>query len=250
MEHDEQIRLLERWQKNHDQRAGTALMGQFETVVKNCTRSLAQYTSREDLEQEARMGVATAINTYNPSHKTRLFRWVQCCVLRAVVDYMRHRMNPVALPRSVFAFWRNYLKVSGSLADQLDRKPTLAEVAREMGRSEEDTQITMSLCVRFLYMFSLDAPTMADCLGSGGTLYDTEASSDNRPERLDRILVDQCLARLTPRQSQVMHRRFFDQATFGEIAAEIGVSSGRVHQICAESLHLLAEMLEPVLAEM
>jgi RNA polymerase sigma-B factor len=129
-------------------------------------------------------------------------------------------------------------KVVPELAQELRRAPTVPEIAKRTGMSEDDVLDAMEASQAYA-TDSLDAPVSesdervsADALGA----------EDMRLELMEGwASVAPALERLPAREKRILYLRFFEDRTQTEIAEEIGISQMHVSRLLAQTLSFLRE---------
>jgi RNA polymerase sigma-B factor len=134
-------------------------------------------------------------------------------------------------------------RCAGELTQELNRAPSVAELAARSGRTEEEVLEALD-CASAYAAESLDAPTAEDrTLGDGlggddPALVDVELHESLGP----------ALATLAPRERRILQLRFYGNHTQSEIAAELGISQMHVSRLLTRALTWLREaMLNDVL---
>jgi RNA polymerase sigma-B factor len=131
-------------------------------------------------------------------------------------------------------------KASDQLASELDRSPSVAELAEVTGFEQE--QIIEALDVQTAYRAtSIDKPTNS---GDDGdlTLGATLASVEKGFEQTTLALaVESLLATLPERERTIVQLRFFEDLSQSEIAERVGVSQMHVSRLLRKSLEQLRE---------
>ena len=126
-----------------------------------------------------------------------------------------------------------------SLSQELGRSPTVAELARATGTSEEAVLEALEAGQRYRTS-SMDAPDRNEgTIGSRlGELDPGIAGAE------DRLVLALSLAGLPDRERVILKLRFVDGLTQSEIASEIGVSQMHVSRLLTSSLVKLHELFE------
>jgi RNA polymerase sigma-B factor len=121
------------------------------------------------------------------------------------------------------------------MSQSLNRAPEPAELAGELGLTEEE--ILEALEARQAYASSsMDKPAET----TGVSLL--ERLEDDDPRLLltdDRLVVEEAIARLPERQQWILHLRFNEDLTQSEIAEEVGISQMHVSRLLTRALDSL-----------
>jgi len=128
-------------------------------------------------------------------------------------------------------------RIATDLAAQLDRAPTVAELAAASDATDED--VLEALQARGAWRgLSLQAPTRAQDAQS--VLQDTLGVSDDGYAHVEeRILLGGLLADLPARSREVLRLRFEQDLTQAEIGALVGVSQMQISRIIRQAIDQL-----------
>jgi RNA polymerase sigma-B factor len=128
---------------------------------------------------------------------------------------------------------------SERLSHELQRSPTVRELAVEVGCTLEETVEALDVG---------QARTAGSLLASDGSNSDESESAalaqddDRFDTGLDRLLITQLLGIVSPRDRLVLHLRYFEEWTQREIAERVGVSQVHISRILRSSLERLTAL--------
>jgi RNA polymerase sigma-B factor len=189
----------------------------------------------DDLEQVALVGLVKAVERFDP---TLGIAFPNFAVPTIEGELKRHFRGQwiVRVPRSLQERVLDLGRTIDELTNLEGRSPTLGELARVMGESEE--LLLEAMEARLAYSaVALDPPEREGGLdGSAGAL----GREDGRLGAVERgLLVDTLLEHLGPREQLILRLRFFDELTQTEIAAQVGLSQMQVSRLIRHSLEYL-----------
>ena len=151
------------------------------------------------------------------------------------------------VPRSVRTKARSLEKAYAKLESSLHRTPTDAELAEEMGLSDQQLQSTFSQ-ISFIGLVALDEMLGGERGGDGMTLGDTVADTGDGPmaayevEEMRQILA-KAINDMPEREKIVLTLYYYEGLTLAEIGEVLGVTESRVCQIHTKSvIHLRAKI--------
>jgi RNA polymerase sigma-B factor len=198
--------------------------------------------SSDDLEQVAMLGLVKAIDRFDPEREIAFPNFAVPTIQGELKRHFRSQWM-VRVPRSIQERVIDLGRCIDELTNAHGRSPTIAELARAMGESEEALLEAME--ARLAYSAVALNPPDQDGHGDGAA-----AALGREDVRLGAVeqglLVEALITRLAPREQVIIRLRFFDELTQSEIAARIGISQMQVSRLIRHSLgHLRALAAEP-----
>jgi RNA polymerase sigma factor for flagellar operon FliA len=195
---------------------------------------LPQNIEQADLVSYGIFGLIDAIAKFDTSRNIKFETYAITRIKGAIIDELR---TIDWVPRSVRSKARAVEKAYAKLEAELLRTPSDAEVAAEMGVSEDDLQQIFTQ-ISFVGLVALD-----EVLSSGNgqrgdsvTLGDTIADRGDGPvaafevEEMKLILTS-AMNRLADREKIVLSLYYYEGLTLAEIGEILGVTESRVCQI-------------------
>ncbi|MFC4114209.1 SigB/SigF/SigG family RNA polymerase sigma factor [Nonomuraea zeae] len=232
--------------ESHEARLRERLVETHAWMAKSLAR---RYRNRgepmEDLLQAAYVGMVKAINRFDVRLGHDFRRYAAVTMAGEVKRHFRDRAWAIRVPRVHQERRSQLTKVSADLSQALGRRPIVAELAAEMGLSQEEVLLTLDASAAYSAL-SLDAPLdNRDCGGGRSvSLADVLPCTD---EALDTIVgtqsVKPLIDALPAREKNILLLRFHGNHTQAEIAAELGISQMHVSRILRNVLSQLRKAL-------
>ncbi|RIK05367.1 MAG: RNA polymerase sigma factor WhiG [Acidobacteria bacterium] len=203
---------------------------------------------QSDLASYGVFGLMDAIDKFDLERNIKFETYAIARIKGAIIDELR-AIDWV--PRSVRSKARELEKVTAELENRLKRLPTDAEVAAEMGISEEDLQ-TLYGQISFVGLVALDellsiGGEQGDSLTIGDTLPDQKAEDPvaaYEVEEMKAVLAG-AINRLSEREKIVVTLYYYEGLTLAEIGQVLGVTESRVCQMHTKAvIQLRAKLLD------
>ncbi len=214
-------------------------------VVKIARRYVNRGLPFLDLIEEGNLGLIHAVKKFDPERGFRFSTYATWWIRQTIERAIMNQSGTVRLPIHIIKEINCCLRASRRLYQEIDRTPTLAEIADKIDRDVKDVERLMALHDRVTLRASNDE--------EGGPVDRLTARRDAEPSRCaqrDAVneIVDHWVCELNDKQRAVVERRFglhgYRRETLEQIGAEIGVTRERVRQIQLDALKTLRAMME------
>jgi len=119
------------------------------------------------------------------------------------------------------------LSVKERLAHQMNREPTVSEIAKEMGERKEDVVMALDAIVDPISLFE---PVYSD---GNDAIFVMDQISDDRggDDWIDELLIKDAINKLPEREKNIIELRFLEGKTQMEVAQEVGISQAQVSRL-------------------
>nr|BFE56686.1 RNA polymerase sigma factor SigF [Dactylosporangium thailandense] len=213
---------------------------------------LAEYLARrfrnrgeqlEDLVQVANLGLIKSVDGFDPTRGAAFTSYAIPMIVGELKRHFRDKGWDVRVPRRLQELRLEISKVSGDLAQDLGRSPTVADLAGRLGVSEEEVIEGLD-CGQAYRALSLDAPVGDSGDGGANGLGDLLGGDDPDMRNVEnREALRPLLAKLPEREQKIIAMRFHGNLTQSQIAAELGISQMHVSRLLAGALRSLRDQL-------
>ena len=216
---------------------------------------LAEYLARrfrnrgeqfDDLVQVANLGLIKSVDGYDPARGAAFTSYAIPMIVGELKRHFRDKGWDVRVPRRLQELRLEISKVSGDLAQDLGRSPTVADLAVRLGVSEEEIIEGLD-CGQAYRALSLDAPAGENADPGTTGLGDLLGGEDPDMANVEnREALRPILAKLPEREQKIIAMRFHGNLTQSQIAAQLGISQMHVSRLLAGALRTLREELATV----
>lgn len=210
-------------------------------IVRETMGRVPSHVSRDDLTSAGLTALVLAAKAYDESRGVPFDRYAATRIRGALLDELR---SVDWASRSVRRRARDLAETRSRLASVLGHTPTVAEVARAAGLSEDEVAANDD---------DVSRAQVLSLQGSSATpIEELVATRAPSPEELiehaERLTyLREAIEELPERLRVVVQDYFFSERPMADIAADLGVTDSRISQMRAEALTLLRDALNHAL---
>src|SRR5690242_10852485 len=198
----------------------------------------ARFRSRnepmEDIVQVGTIGLIKAIDRFDCERGVEFPTFAMPTIVGEIKRFFRDTSWSVRVPRRLQELRLDLAKAGDELAQQLDRAPTVGELAERLGLSEDEVVEGMAASNAYTAS-SLDAQPEED--ETEGALADRIGYEDHGIEGIEYIeSLKPLIAELSSRDRKILSLRFVANMTQSEIGEELGISQMHVSRLLSRTL--------------
>lgn len=201
-----------------------AHLGLVKRVALHLKARVPAFMELDELVQVGMIGLLEASRAFDPGKGVDFENFAHSRVRGAMLDEVR-RLS--FLPRSAVAFNREHNETVHTLAAELGRTPTQAEIADHMGKDIEDFHKERGKAKRF-ETYSMEVVT-EEVMGIADDSSQQPEVMVEEAEFMD--AVTQAIGDLPEREQLVMQLYYVEELNLKEIGEVLGVSESRISQI-------------------
>ena len=211
-----------------DQEARSSLvMGNLRLVLSVIGRFNPKGESIDDLFQVGCIGLMKAIDNFNLELDVRFSTYAVPMIIGEIRRYQRDN-NAVRVSRGTRDLAYRALQAKEDIARREQREATIREIATMLETTERAVSEAMEAISQPISLFDSVWGEGDDSVYVIDKLADEGESDDVWVEN---ISLKEALRRLTPREMNIIERRFYKGKTQMEISAEIGISQAQVSRL-------------------
>ncbi len=230
--------LLRQYHEEGDLHAREKLIEQYMSLVRSLARRYSYRGEQlEDLVQIGAIGLIKAIDRFDLERGVELTTYATPNIIGEIKRHFRDKGWAVRVPRGLQELNVQLSRLMEQLTVQLGRSPTIPELAKASGSTEEEVLEALE-SGRAYSSLSLssggggggDGDDDLDPLESIGTEEHQYQVSE------DRAVLAPGFKALDERERMILQLRFFDGLTQSQIAQQVGISQMHVSRLIRRSL--------------
>jgi RNA polymerase sigma-B factor len=232
--------LLRKYHEEGDLHAREQLIEQYMSLVRSLARRYSYRGEQlEDLVQIGAIGLIKAIDRFDLERGVELTTYATPNIIGEIKRHFRDKGWSVRVPRGLQELNVQLSRLIEQLTVQLGRSPTIAELSKASGSTEEEVLEALE-SGRAYSSLSLstgggDGEDDLDPLESIGTEEHQYEVSE------DRAVLAPGFRVLDERERKILQLRFFDGLTQSQIAQQVGISQMHVSRLIRRSLEKIRD---------
>ena len=220
------VELLKKAQAGDNNAREELINGNLKLVLSVIQRFTNRGEPLDDLFQVGCIGLIKAIDNFNLNLDVRFSTYAVPMIIGEVRRYLRDN-NSVRVSRSMRDTAYKAIQAKEKLSNELDRDPTIEEIAKELDMKKESVVIALEAIVEPV---SLYEPVYSD---GGDAIYvmDQIGDKNTADSWMDEILLKDSIRKLSDREKRILNLRFMLGKTQTEVAEEVGISQAQVSRL-------------------
>jgi RNA polymerase sigma-B factor len=195
----------------------------------------------DDLVQVATIGLIKSVDRFDLERGVEFSTYATPTIVGEIKRHFRDKGWAIRVPRRLQELKLSLTKATSELSQKNGRSPTVGELAKHLGMSEEEILEGLESANAYSAV-SLDAPDGGD--DDSPAVADSLGMMDDALEGVEyRESLKPLLERLPAREKRILMLRFFGGMTQSQIAGELGISQMHVSRLLARTLAQLREGL-------
>jgi RNA polymerase sigma-B factor len=233
--------LLRRYHEKGDLHAREQLIEQYMSLVRSLARRYSYRGEQlEDLVQIGAIGLIKAIDRFDLDRGVELTTYATPNIIGEIKRHFRDKGWSVRVPRGLQELNVQLSRLMEQLTVQLGRSPTIPELAKASGSTEEDVLEALE-SGRAYSSLSLSTGGGSDGDEDLDPLESIGSEEHQYEVSEDRAVLAPGFRALDDRERMILQLRFFDGLTQSQIAQQVGISQMHVSRLIRRSLEKIRE---------
>ena len=245
---EEELELSRRIEAGDEDARKQLIEANLRLVVKIAKAYVSSDVGLLDLVQEGNLGLLKAATKYDHRKKVRFSTYASWWIKQSITRALSNKRRSIRLPHRKEDALRKIQRSFNTLSQRLMRRPSVEEVAKDIGMSHEDVVQILNISNGPV---SLDGEINAD----SGTLHDVFEDYSYAPDNeiMQKVLREETLKfleRLREKEKKILLYRFAfyggKKYTLKRISDEMGISPETVRQIEMRALRKLRQHADEI----
>jgi len=242
---NEAERLFREYARTKDQRVRDQLIAMHQNLVRFLAGKFANRGEPlEDLVQVGLIGLVNAVDRYDADRGNKFSTYATPTIVGEIRRYFRDKAWSLKVPRRLQELNQAANKAVDNLAVKLGRSPTIPEIARAIGATEEETLEAIELGNAYDTV-SLDSRMSSESDSAPMTLAEFVGGEDETLVALQKYGdLTAAIESLDEREKAIIVLRFFQDMSQAEVAKKLNISQMHVSRLQHRALENLKRQME------
>lgn len=237
--------LFRRYHEEGDEEARSQIIENYMNYVRYIASKYRDSNEpMADLIQAGYVGLIEAVDRYDPSMKKEFTTFAYSTIDGEIKHYFRDKGWMVRPPRYLQELSTKVRKTRDILTSELNRTPTVAEIAERLEVSVDDVLRAMEASGAYSSV-SLEGGSSTDTEDDAPTVLDRYQDEDeDLTSTDDRIVLSQVLSKFSAREQDVFRMRYEEGLKQAQIAERLGISQVQVSRLLHRMTERARELFE------
>ncbi|MCC5911627.1 MAG: RNA polymerase sporulation sigma factor SigF [Clostridiaceae bacterium] len=241
LEHEKTMELIGKAQSG-DMKAQEILVTHNLGLVRSM---INRFTNRgyekEDLFQLGCIGLVKAIKKFDTSYDVKFSTYAVPMIVGEIKRFLRDD-GIIKVSRNLKQTASKVKMTKEKLFKELGREATLQEIAKDLNIEKEEIVMALDSNAHPEYLYDVIHHDDGAPIYLMDKISNDESSDDS--DLVDRLVLQDTLAKLEPRERQIIVLRYFKDKTQTDIAKILGISQVQVSRIEKKVLKLMKDLIK------
>lgn len=239
------LKLIEKFQEGpHNHHLQAIIVEYYDGLVRTLARKFSKSKGIfDDLYQVGMIGLISAVKRFDPAFGRSFESFAVPTIVGEIKRFIRDKTWSIHVPRRIKELGPQIRKAAEALTNQLQRSPSVAEIASYLNVTEEEVLETMEMG-RSYKALSVDGAIDADQEGGTVTLLDLVGEQDDGFQKINQQMVlDKAFHILTEREKMILVYTYYKNMSQKETGEKLGISQMHVSRLQRRALKKLREAM-------
>ena len=242
---DKSINELFKQAKNGDKEARDYLIENNMGLVHAIAKSYLGTDYYDSLVQEGNIGLIKAVDNFEPERGFKFSTYAYFKIKGEMQRIIRNKREdmPYKIMREEFNTYRKIRDIKNKLSNELNREPSIKEIAEEIGIEASKVSETINILEKHTSLQNMkyrnkdgqEDILIIDSIESKEYMQDDQI--------INKIIIEKALRVLTPKQRKVIHLRYFKEYSQVKTGQVLNISQAQISRIENKALKLLKEVI-------
>ncbi len=235
----EQLEMLKKIQSGDNSLKTNFIYGNLRLVLSVIHRFLPRYPNAEDLFQVGCVGLIKAIDNFDLTLNLRFSTYAVPMIVGEIRRFLRDN-NCVRVTRSMRDLAYQALKVRDKLEGQLNREPTVDEIAKELNVETKNVSIALEAIAEPMSLYD---PIFSDENDAISLMEQVSDESEAHSKFSTSVSIREAMKTLPNKEREILIMRYFMGKTQIEISKDVGISQAQVSRLEKNALNTVRRAL-------
>jgi len=221
------MELIVKSQAGDDEARDELVYGNLKLILSVIKKFSNRKENLDDLFQVGCLGLLKAIDNFDMSHGVRFSTYAVPMIIGEIRRYLRDNSS-VRVSRSLKDTAYKALQYKEQFLKTEQREPSIEEIAEHLNVEPIDVIVSLEAIQDPISIYTPIYNNGSDEIYLIDQIKDNENSED---QKILELTIKEGLKKLSKREKNIIHERYFQGKTQMEIAAEIGISQAQVSRL-------------------
>lgn len=232
---DEALVLIKKSQEGDKEARDMVVEGNLKLVLSVIKKFNNRGENLDDLFQVGAMGLLKAIDNFDFSHGVKFSTYAVPMIIGEIRRYLRDN-SKIRVSRSMKDIAYKALQFKEKYVIENIKEPSIEEIAKGIREDTIDVVVALEAIQEPVSIYTPIFNNGGDEIYLVDQIPDTSMTEE---KRLNKMIIDEGIARLNPRLKNIIYDRYYDNKTQMEIAEELGISQAQVSRLEKSALKII-----------
>lgn len=240
LKNDELVELMKKVKMGDELAREQFVVANLRLVLSVVQRFSGKKEKSDDMFQVGCVGLMKAIDNFDVSLNVRFSTYAVPMIIGEIRRFLRDN-NSIRVSRSLRDIAFKALQAREFLVKKLDREPKPEEIANEIEYDVKDVNFALDAISETV---SLNEPVYNDGNESVRIMDQISDVKNNDESLMEQIALKDAVAKLSPREKEILLMRYYIGKTQMEVSEEIGISQAQVSRLEKNALSAIKKHLQ------